>query len=113
MSFVPGDRIIYYDYNETAAISYVKGVHFYGVGCSGFRYGIVVTVFETDYGTKYRILEATEGNYCTEELPTNRFRLATEADNFPDPKCAFVRLQCAKFGVVLPEPKKKAPIEAE
>ena len=112
MSFVPGDRIIYYDYNETKDISYAKG-GFYGVDCTGFRYGIVVSVFETDYGTKYRIIEATEGNYCTEELPTNRYRLATEADNFPEPKCEFVRVQCARFGVVLPEPKKKEPIEVE
>jgi len=113
MSFVPGDRVIYYNYNGTKNISYVNGGGFYGVDCTGFRYGIVVTVVETDYGTKYRIIEATQGNYCSEELPTNRYRLATEADNFPDPECAFVRLQCAKFGVVLPEPKKKAPIEAE
>ena len=113
MSFVPGDRIIYYHYNETKDISYAKG-GFYGVNCTGFRYGIVVSIYEAYFGTTYRILEATEGNYCSAELlPTNQFRLATEADNFPEPKCEFVRVQCAKSGVVLPEPKKKAPIEAE
>ena len=92
--------------HQKQRISYTNVGH--TAQCCGFRYGIIVEVLPPQVvgftnpitlpEQYYRIVEATEGNHYSEEHD-RFFRVATEADTFPECICTFVNVVLAKYGV--------------
>jgi hypothetical protein len=92
--------------HQKKRISYTNVGH--TAQCGGFRYGIIVEVLPpkmlgftnpiTLPEQYYRIVEATEGNHY-EDAHDKLFRVATEADKFPECTCTFVNIVLAKYGV--------------